>query len=103
MAAISKELRMLDDAIMEIHERIQSGRCLTNKEQTQRMVGFLQMIANKDDAISFTEACRYVGLSSATFRRYVADGKLPKGKKRLGWTEKAWYRNELDEYINNLV
>lgn len=103
MVAISKELQMLDDAIMEIHDRIQSGRCLANKAQTQRMFDFLQLIANKDEAISFTEACKYVGLPSSTFRRYVSEGKLPKGKKRLGWTEKAWYRAELDDYIDRLL
>lgn len=33
MAKISEELQMIDSLLMEFHERIQSGRCLTNKQQ----------------------------------------------------------------------
>ena len=103
MAEISKELQVIDDMIMEIHERIKSGRCLTNKMQNLRAIDFLHLICNKDEAISKYEACRYVGVSRATFDRLVAAGKLPSGKKRTGWTELAWYPKDLDKYIDKLL
>lgn len=48
MAEISEELKMIDSLLMEFHERIQSGRCLTNKLQNNMMLKFLHEIANKD-------------------------------------------------------
>lgn len=100
---ISKELQMLDDALMEIHDRIRSGRCLTNKQQTQRMIDFLHLVANKDEGMSKYQACRYVGLKRPTFDRYVAAGKLPKGQKRAGFTELFWYAKDLDKFIDEIV
>lgn len=100
---ISPELQVIDDMIMEIHDRIKSGRCLTNKLQNLRAIDFLHLICNKDEAISKYEACRYVGVSRATFDRLVSIGKLPKGKKRVGWTELAWFPKDLDAYIDKIV
>lgn len=103
MTEISPELQVIDDMIMEIHERIVSGRCLTNKLQNLRAIDFLQLICHKDEAISKCEACQYVGVSRATFDRLVLAGKLPKGRKRKGWTELAWFSKDLDEYIDRLL
>ena len=33
---------MTDSLLMEFHERIQSGRCLTNKQQNTMMLNFLR-------------------------------------------------------------
>lgn len=49
MAKISEELQMIDSLLMEFHERIQSGRCLTSKQQNAFMLDFLHRIANKDE------------------------------------------------------
>ena len=76
MVEISKELQMLDDALMEIHDRIKSGRCLTNKLQIMQMNSFLRMLCNKDEGMSFAEACSYTQIRPSTFRKYVKDGKL---------------------------
>ena len=100
---ISDELQMLDDMLMEIHDRIRSGRCLTNKQQTRRMIDFLHLVANKDDGISKYQACQYVGVSRATFDRLVSEGRLPKGQKRVGFTELFWFPKDLDQYIDGLI
>ena len=103
MVEISKELQMLDDAIMEIHDRIKSGRCLTNKLTIMQMNSFLRMLCNKDEGMSFAEACSYTQIRPSTFRKYVKDGKLPEGRKRKGFTEKFWYAKDLDEYIDKMM
>lgn len=103
MAEVSPELQMLDDMIMEIHDRIKSGRCLTNKMQNVRAINFLRTIANKDEAISKYEAAQYVGVSRSTFDRLVKEGRLPQGKKRAGWKELAWFRSDLDKFIDKLI
>ena len=103
MGVISEELKMIDALLMEFHERIQSGRCLTNREQNAMMLSFLHQIANKDEPKSKTQACEYVQVSRATFDRLVACGKMPKGKKIKGFTELVWYEKDLDRYIDRLV
>lgn len=97
---MKEELDLLDELLMDIHERIRSGRCLTNRQQARRAVDFLRLIANKDEYVSKYDACRYVGVSRATFDRYVAEGRLPKGTKRPGWKELGWKRKDLDKYID---
>ena len=103
MGKISEELQMIDSLLMEFHERIQSGRCLTNKQQNSMMLKFLHQIANKDEPINKTAACDYVQVSRATFDRLVKAGKLPKGKKLKGSTELVWYEKDLDQYIDKLI
>lgn len=103
MAEIPKELEAIDTLLMELHERIRSGRCLTNRQQNSMMLDFLHMIANKDEGMSFAEACGYTHIRPSTFRRLVDQGKLPHGKKRKGFTEKFWYAKELDEYLDKLL
>lgn len=103
MSKISEELQMIDSLLMEFHERIQSGRCLTSSLQNKMMLKFLHEIANKDEPISKAEACGYVHVSRATFDRLVKEGRMPKGKKRKGWTELVWYEKDLDKYIDRLV
>ena len=76
MGKISEELQMIDSLLMEFHDRIQSGRCLTNKQQNTMMLNFLHQIANKDEPISKAEACGYVKVSRATFDRLVKEGYL---------------------------
>lgn len=95
-------LKAIDDTLMEIHERIASGRCLTTRQQNVRILGFLKLIANKDERISKHRACEYVGVSRATFDRMVKTGKLPKGKHTAGWNELSWSYKELDESIDRL-
>lgn len=103
MDEISKELEAIDALLMEFHERIRSGRCLTNKIQNFLLLDFLHTIANKDEGMSFAEACDYTRIRPSTFRRLVADGRLPQGKKRKGFTEKFWYAKDLDKYIDKLL
>ena len=92
MVKISEELEAIDNLLMEFYDSIRSGRCLVNRTQSDFLFDYINRLANKDESISFAEACKYTMLPSSTFRRYVKDGKLPAGKKRLGFTEKCGTR-----------
>lgn len=39
------------------------------------------------------------GLPASTFSDYVSRGLLPKGRKRQGFKELVWYRDELNDAI----
>ena len=46
-------------------------------------------------ALSKEQACIYLNMSRSRFDDLVRQGKLPKGKKRAGFKELFWYKDEL--------
>ena len=44
-------------------------------------------------------ACQYLNISRAKFDNMVREGKLPEGKKVIGFKEKRWYKKDLDRFI----
>lgn len=45
--------------------------------------------------MSKEQACIYLNMSRSKFDQYIREGKLPKGRKRMGFTEKIFYKDEL--------
>jgi predicted DNA-binding transcriptional regulator AlpA len=48
------------------------------------------------EAMSKEQACNYLNLSRSRFDDLVREEKLPKGKKRVGFKELVYYKDELD-------
>ena len=82
--------------LIEIIDRIDSGNCATTDEQEQMFLSLCEMVTHKERFVSKYDACRYIGVSRATFDRMVFAGKMPKGEKRTGWKELAWRISDLD-------
>jgi len=53
----------------------------------------------RENGISKYQAYTYLNISRAKFDNLVAEGKLPKGKKVVGFKELRWYKQDLDKYI----
>lgn len=53
------------------------------------------------EAMSKTQACRYLNYKETRFDDYVRKGAIPRGRKRLGFNEKVWYKDELDNFIRD--
>lgn len=53
----------------------------------------------RDNGISKYEACKYLNISRATFDNYIREGKLPKGKHKVGFKELFYYKKDLDEFV----
>jgi hypothetical protein len=45
--------------------------------------------------MSKEQACQYLNLSISRFDDYVRMGKVPKGKKVVGFKELRWFEDEL--------
>ena len=54
----------------------------------------LKVIAHRP--MSKEQACNYLNMSRSKFDSLVNEGKLPKGRKRVGLKEKSWWQDELD-------
>ena len=85
---ISKTLR-------EIADKIDSGNCELDEEQAMHIMSTIG-----HEVMSKDSACSYLNISRSKFDSLVAEGKLPSGKKRKGFKEKVWYKDELSYYLN---
>lgn len=54
------------------------------------------------EVMSKATACKYLNLSRSRFDDFIREKKLPKGKKRVGFKELCWYKDELDSCVKKL-
>lgn len=87
--------RKLAKALRAIADKIDSGTCELSEEEA---ILLMKNIAHV--SMSKEEASIYCNLSRSRFDDYVRQGKLPRGKKRMGFKELVWYRDELDDHLN---
>lgn len=82
--------RQLANILRETANRIEAGTCELDEEQSMRI---MSMIAH--EPLSKDSACRYLDISRSKFDSMVREGKLPNGRKRRGFKELVWFRDEL--------
>lgn len=76
--------------LREAADKIEVG----NSELTEtEAMDILKVIAHK--SMSKEQACQYLNLSISRFDDYVRMGKIPKGKKVVGFKELRFYEDEL--------
>lgn len=88
---ISKLLRKIAD-------KIDSNTCELTEEQAMKIMSVIG-----HEVLSKDEACSYLNISRSKFDGLIREGKLPKGKKRRGFKELVFYKDELSDYLNNSI
>ena len=80
-------------------EDIDAGTCNMTEEQAIEALEALKKLSNetKEDFSKYS-AAEYLHISRATFDNYIAEGKLPHGKKKQGFKELRWYKEDLDNF-----
>lgn len=68
-------------------DNIDSGNSNLTENEAIELIDVIKHYTDRDELISKYEACRYLNISRATFDNYVRAGKLPKGKKKIGFKE----------------
>lgn len=87
---LSKELRKVAD-------KIDADTCEISVDEAMEIVNMLT-----HEAISKEEACKFLNVSRATFDLHVSLGNIPKGRKRTGFKELVWYKDELQKCVDRL-
>lgn len=77
--------------LRELADKIDAG---TSEISENEAMDVLNLIAH--EPMSKTQAHQYLNMSRAKFDMLVDANKMPKGKKRKGFKELVWYRDELD-------
>jgi predicted DNA-binding transcriptional regulator AlpA len=75
----------------DVADKIEVG---TSEISESQAIDILRIVAH--EAMSKEQACSYLNLSRARFDDLVREKKLPKGKKRVGFKELVFYKDELD-------
>lgn len=85
---------ILVNLLRNIANDIDSGNSNLSDEEAMDMIStFSHRILSKE------QACEYLNLRHSRFNELVALGVIPKGKKRKGFKELVWYKDELDKVI----
>jgi predicted DNA-binding transcriptional regulator AlpA len=83
--------RQIVKALKETADKIEAGNCELSESEAMDIMSVLShQVMSKEDA------CIYMNMSRSKFDDLVREGKLPKGRKRRGFKELVWYKDELD-------
>lgn len=90
MQALKKIITRL---LRETADKIEVGNCELSESEAMDIMSVLShQVMSKEDA------CVYMNMSRSKFDSLVSEGKLPKGRKRRGFKELVFYKDELDAY-----
>lgn len=78
--------------LRETADNIDVGNTEYNEEQALQV---MEMIAHQP--MSKEAASIYLNMSTKNFDALVRKGAIPKGRKRIGFKELVWYKDELDK------
>lgn len=83
-------VRSVVKILREVADRIEGG----NSEISERQaMDIMSVIAH--EPLSKEQACSLLKISRSEFDKRIREGKLPKGRKRRGFKELLWYKDEL--------
>ena len=80
--------------LREAADKIDAGTCELDEDQVMDIASAIgHQVLSKD------EACIYLNLSRSRFDDLVREGKIPRGRKRRGFKELCFYKDELTKII----
>lgn len=86
--------KLITKLLRETADKIDSGNCELSESEAMDIMSVLShQVMSKEDA------CIYLNLSRSRFDDLVREKKLPKGKKRRGFKELVFYKDELDRAV----
>lgn len=89
-------MKIIKDLLIKIINDIDTGNSNLSADECNEVIEYLTEITNKNEKLSKYQACKYLKVSKATFDNYVRAGKIPKGRKQIGFKELYWYKKDLD-------
>ena len=81
------KLDILRSCLMQIINNIDAGNTHLEDDQCEEVIEIINHIALVENKYSKYQACKYLGISRATFDRYVKDGLIPEGRRQQGFKE----------------
>lgn len=88
--------QLIVHSLRDIANKIDAGTCELNSTEAAELLEVISHIS-----MSKESACMHLNISRSRFDDLVREGKIPKGKKCIGFKELRWYKDELDKVKNN--
>ena len=92
------KLQIIRDLLYKIIEDIDAGNSNISDDQYDDIIEQISFFSNSNTKYSKYQACKYLGISRATFDNKVREGLIPAGKKQQGFKELFWFKKDLEEY-----
>ena len=89
--------KLLSNELRKVADKIDAGTCEMSVDEAMEVVNMLT-----HEVMSKEDACKFLNVSRATFDLHVGLGNIPKGRKRTGFKELVWYKDELQECVKRL-
>ncbi len=83
-------VKNISKILRETADKLDSGNCELSSQEAEDILNLLA-----HEALSKEQASVFLNMSVSKFDSLVKDGLLPKGRKRRGFKEKVWYKDEL--------
>ena len=88
-------LQTIKRLLLKIVDDIDAGNSYVDEDEAMKIVGTLKEIVMKDKPMSKYQAYTFLNMSRAKFDNLVRDGKIPRGKKVVGFKELQWFEKDL--------
>ena len=88
--------RIISKLLRELADKLDAGNTELTEEEALDIIGVIG-----HEVLSKAQACTYLNLSRTRFDYLVQDGVIPKGKKRKGFKELVWYKDDLIKVVKN--
>lgn len=95
-------LKTIRKLLVKIIKDIDAGNSNINEDEALEIIEALKTFTDKEKRLSKYAACEYLNISRATFDNYVREGKLPKGRKDIGFKELSWSIKDLDKFKDSM-
>lgn len=89
--------KLITKNLREVADKIDAGNSELTEEEA---MDILSILTHK--VLSKEQACSFVNLQVSQFDNLIRQGKLPKGRKRRGFTALVWYEDELRTYAADI-
>lgn len=89
--------KLLIKELRNTADKLEAGTCEISETEAMDIINTLT-----HEAMSKESAYKFLNVSRATFDLHVSLGNIPKGRKRIGFKELVWYKDELQKCIDRL-
>lgn len=89
------KLEIIKHCLKQIINDIDTSNSHLTEEECDEVLSLINKVAIVENKYSKYQACKYLGISRATFDNYIKDGKIPEGKSQQGFKEKFWLLEDL--------
>lgn len=93
-------LEVIKKLLARVINDIDAGNSNITENEAIELTKIIQTYTDKSVKMSKYQACRYLNMSRASFDNYVREGKIPRGKKEMGFKELFWQQKDLDNFKN---